>query len=79
MPKIIQHDIGQAVITGVPLRQHCPVITSHSLSFSAGRAFLSVVDIGLLTIEQTLVHSSQDIDLPTYEQVLVHAGQDRDY
>ena len=35
-------------------------LSSLSLSFSTGAAFLSVVDIGLLTIEQTRVHLGHD-------------------
>ena len=35
------------------------------------------VDIGLLALEQALVHSGLDIDLLTYEQVLVQDGQER--
>jgi len=55
--KITQHDIGQAVNTGVTMRQHQSV-TSHSLSFSAETAILGAADIGLLTTEQTRVHLS---------------------
>ena len=60
MPKIIQHDVGQAFITGVTLRQHWPV-NSHSLSFGAETAILCVAVIGLLTTEQTRVHLSHDL------------------
>ena len=59
MPKIIQHDVGQAFITGVTLRQHWPV-NSHSLSFGAETA-IRVAVIGLLTTEQTRVHLSHDL------------------
>ena len=34
------------------------------------------VDIGLLALEQALVHSGLDIDLLTHEQALVHSGLD---
>jgi len=91
MPKIIEHDIGQAVITGVTLRQPRPV-TSHSLSFGAETAILCVSVIGLLTTEQTRVHlghdhehvhggihaSLLDISLPNCGQALVPGGQDID-
>ena len=62
MPKIIQHDVGQAFVT--------PPVNSHSLSFGAETA-IRVAVIGLLTTEQTRVHLSHDL-VGVHDQLARH-------